>query len=238
MRIGRLALAFAVWISAAVGLAAVAQTNEGIVGFWELNECGGDLAFDASGYGNHATVAGAVWDAAQLGCALRFESVADSVTVPMAQSLEVGEPVSVSAWVFQLKKSGTTWGGIVTIGGHSPIQGWSLRMGWGTDWRFGVGDGSKFISPEAAGIALQKWTHLVGTYDGVTIRMYANGRLVRELPCQARIQLPAESGLVIGNARGAKGLAFPFPGLVDSIRVYSRALTPAEVVGIFEAGRL
>lgn len=76
---------------------------------------------------------------------------------------------------------------------------------------------------------LEKWTYLCGTYDGETIRLYANGTLV-DSSAYAPSQGSDSWGLGIGNADD-DGFNIPFIGRIDGVRISRRARTGSEVAG-------
>jgi hypothetical protein len=85
------------------------------------------------------------------------------------------------------------------------------------------------------------WYHLVGTYDGIRVRFYVNGKLDGE-------RLAETPGLRIRdlpNARMVIGRAAPspkydhwhdtyFPGLIDEVMIWRRALSQEEVQSLFK----
>ena len=78
----------------------------------------------------------------------------------------------------------------------------------------------------ASALPLGQWTHLAGTFDGCTLRIYVDGvesgKLERPGPMK-----PNTAPLCLGNF--AEKHAAHFTGLLDEVKVYDRALTPAEV---------
>ena len=68
-----------------------------------------------------------------------------------------------------------------------------------------------------------EWHHLAATYDGSTIAWYANGSRVGSA---VRAALNTNDHVQIGK-RADRGLCFP--GLVDDVRIYSRALSQDEI---------
>ena len=84
-------------------------------------------------------------------------------------------------------------------------------------------------------VALNQWTHLVGTYDGTTARLYVNGALVGATPCRATSRTrSARCG-----SRAAPPTRRPphyyLPGRVDEVAVYGSALSAARVQAHFAA---
>ena len=75
-------------------------------------------------------------------------------------------------------------------------------------------------------LPLSTWTHVAGTYNGTTIRLYVNG---------VQVGTSAFTG-VIGTSTGALRIGGNslwgefFQGQIDEVRIYNRALTAAELV--------
>jgi hypothetical protein len=72
-----------------------------------------------------------------------------------------------------------------------------------------------------------QWTYLCGSYDGTTIRLFANGLAVDSA---AYRPAPADPtwGLGIGNAYD-NGFDIPFLGKIDEIRVSKKSRPAAEI---------
>jgi hypothetical protein len=71
-----------------------------------------------------------------------------------------------------------------------------------------------------------RWVHLAATFDGQTMRRYADGleRGTMERPDEIR---PNNSHLVLGNYE--VGHPAHFTGLLDDVRLYRRVLSPEEI---------
>lgn len=73
--------------------------------------------------------------------------------------------------------------------------------------------------------AVDRWTHLALTYDGVRLRLYVDGTRVSSRALTGTI-LRTSDPLWIG---GNRPYGEYFKGVIDEVRVYDRALSPAEV---------
>jgi len=81
-----------------------------------------------------------------------------------------------------------------------------------------------FVSSTSA-LPANTWTHVAATYDGTRIRFYVGGVLVASQAVTGSYQVNTSPLWIGGNAVYGEH----FKGKLDDIRVYSRALTPAEV---------
>ncbi len=111
---------------------------------------------------------------------------------------------------------------IVSCGAWQRV-GWFLQ--WlGNSWRRHVGamdcDGGR---PRAS-----EWTHLVGTFDGRTARLYENGRLVAERGGTANLS-PWAGPLHVGQYSGGPAPQYQVFGQTRGLRLYARALRPSEI---------
>ena len=77
------------------------------------------------------------------------------------------------------------------------------------------------------------WYHVVGTYDGTTMRMYVNGVQVDSNASSRSIPDHA-SALAMGTKNG--GGAY-LGGTMDEVAIYSSALTAQQVSEHYNAGR-
>jgi fibronectin type 3 domain-containing protein len=192
---------------------------------WQLDEGSGTTALDSSGNARHATFTGnPAWTAGRLGGGLAFDGIDDAATPPLAMTFPVW---TVSLWVQSptapatAPASGPLHGGNMEINWNHPTASWrgsaTVRVGW--NWY------RASFGPLAANV----WYHLAATYDGETLRAYKNGVLVttNTLPSGP----PDPNPPVLRLGRHASAAQF-FRGSIDEVRVYSRALSAAEIAGL------
>ena len=74
-------------------------------------------------------------------------------------------------------------------------------------------------------LSINVWTHLAGTYDGSTQRLYVNGVEVANREQQGQMQLSSGVLRIGGNRVSNQYLR----GRIDEVRVYNRALTLQEI---------
>ncbi|MBN1966622.1 MAG: hypothetical protein JW910_18365, partial [Anaerolineae bacterium] len=79
-------------------------------------------------------------------------------------------------------------------------------------------------------IPTNTWVHIAGTYDGQTLRLYRNGALVSSKTASgAMSQCSADSAI---GSRSSGNMHY-FPGLIDDVHIYGRALTAAEISPLY-----
>jgi len=74
---------------------------------------------------------------------------------------------------------------------------------------------------------IDEWYHYTATYDGTELIFYVNGENVAKLP-SAKVPDETSTSLKIAHSQ-LFGNHWDFPGAVDEVRIYNRALSDAEV---------
>jgi hypothetical protein len=132
--------------------------------------------------------------------------------------------MTVEAWVYP-----------TTVGGWQPViykyNDLYYLLGSnpaGNDPATGVGDTATVGDMLASGTSLtaNTWTHLAGTYDGTTIRLYVNGVQVTSMAHTGAIATAGNPLTIGGNTVDGNY----FTGVIDEVRVYNKALTAAQIV--------
>ncbi|MER5745677.1 LamG domain-containing protein [Streptomyces sp. NPDC002225] len=147
--------------------------------------------------------------------------------------LETRSAYTVSAWA-RLDRTSSV--GIVASqdGAHySPfILDYSRDTG---NWFFGVKEKDEATGKAYYGVwsknpaVVGVWTHLTGTYDPVTqeLAFYVNGVLQGGITASGAWQSPGS--LQIGRYKWADNYQYYFPGSIDEVAVWQRALTAEEI---------
>ncbi|MBI4602266.1 MAG: LamG domain-containing protein [Planctomycetes bacterium] len=197
---------------------APAPADRGLLLHYTFDEGAGPLARDASGAGHHGAVSGTAFVEAGQGLALRLDGVDDRVDCGAPAGLDLREAVTIEAWV-QPERLPDREVGVVAKG----VDSYGLT--WYTDgrcWFYISGGGNNCKASIAPGF----WHHVAGTFDGREMRLYVDGQLRDSRALSAAIR--PGGPLLIGDRGDARGSCFV--GLVDEVRVWSRALSAAEVL--------
>ena len=227
-----------------------AITN-GLVGHWTFDETNGATVSDSSGFGDDGAYynldgADPQWVTGKIGGALTFRGLdngGDYVVVPTYPAPT--NTFSVSAWVNFA--GGATWprSAIVENGladKSGPI-GLMVTVK-NVDQQFGpLGDttadsaGSQVVD-DTVGFPASTWEHVGVVADGSLIRLYRNGVQVASTPYDGILPAASLPALGIGiilvdPTGGADGY---FNGLIDDIGIWTNALTPGQMISIFNAG--
>lgn len=83
-------------------------------------------------------------------------------------------------------------------------------------------------------ITFNNWYHLVYTFDGNQFAFYINGKLQQSTPKLFEIKYMNEDSVVVGNSANKKNHRWS-QGIFDDIQIFHRALSPKEVLDLYEA---
>ena len=201
-----------------------AQQITGLVAAYGFEEGAGATASDASGNGNTGSVSGATWTTSgRTGGALSFDGNNDFVSVADAASLGLSTAMTLEAWVYPTAASG--WRNVIMKETGSDLA-WALYSSSPSSRPEGYVRTSNSSSVSGPGaLPLNAWTHLALTYDGAVMRIYQNGVEVGSQAKTGNIATSSQSLRIGGNSIWGEY----FSGRIDEVRIYNRALTPAEI---------
>jgi concanavalin A-like lectin/glucanase superfamily protein len=208
------------------------------VGYWRLGESAGvTAAADAAGSnpGTYSAVTLGTAGAVPGDSAATFAG-AGVVTIPATSVLDLSSALSVEAWVNPT--AGSENGGIFekTVGGRTNTQYLLFLEGGAIKFRGRLAGRSGTNTATGPALAAGTWSHVVGTFDGATLRLYVNGALVASAGSSA---LASGSGAAFIGRLGAEGGSpsiYPFSGALDDVAVYNTALSPARVLAHYAGG--
>jgi hypothetical protein len=175
-------------------------------------------AGDSSIYGSTATVHGAVRTPGRHGTGMSFDGVDDSISVPDTGPVNLASGMTLEAWVKPEQTSG--WRTVMLKQRLSNVS-YGLYGSGGV-----IATDNVDSQAPIAGLQASVWTHLAVTYDGTTLRAYENGVQVGANSTPEGPITPGNGPLSIG---GNSIWGEWFRGIIDEVRVYDRALTPAEI---------
>jgi len=149
---------------------------------------------------------------------LNFDGVSSYIDLGSDTSLEPASALSVSAWV-KRDASMVNYSGIVESPKDTYSDGW-VMLGTSTNKvRFYLWTtlGLPYAEIDSA-ITIDTWYHILGTWDGSTIRIYVNGVLQSTTGVAADIVYasPSNKPATIGHYALNE-----FPGNIDSVSIYS-----------------
>jgi hypothetical protein len=204
----------------------------GLVASYGLDEGTGSTASDSSTNNNGGTLSNAAWTTGYYGNALRFSGATNSyVTVNSSSSLNLTSALTLEAWVnpSSLASPDNGWCAAVAKDHQNSANDIAYALyaanGTGTPPALHLLIGSTDVGLQGTSVLpLNTWTFLAGTYDGATMRLYVNGTLVASKARTGSVATTADPLRIGGDWSGEM-----FTGVIDNVRVYSRALSAAEL---------
>lgn len=194
--------------------------------YLKFGENQGDVAYDSSPYGNDGALHGPTWVKGILGPGLSFDGLDDYVRVPYASVFDLTDALTIEAWI----KSSNTVKADQTIltKKAGAVSYWTFRF-WDTTGRLQfipVVDGAGPSVQGTTVLANNTWYHVVATYNRALMRIYVNGILNAQVPETRALDVVADANVDVGRVEAANY----FIGIIDEVRIYSRALTAREVL--------
>lgn len=226
--------------------------GSGLVGFWPFNEAAGTTTgtlADLSGNALNATIGyiysgGGIVSGGRIGNGFNMNSYQHvSVTDTDNSKLDLTGSLSLEAW-YQYQPS-NSWARVLSKPTVNGVQPWDLYHFYLDDTvgaqkiLFRVSQNNAMPSSEFGvaspeGLVPGNWYHLVGRYDVAAkkISLFVNG-IEYSNPADPPFTLASNNeSLFIGSARNGGS---PAAGVLDEVRIYSRALTNAEVSSRYSA---
>ena len=157
-----------------------------------------------------------------------------TVSLPGA-SFDGLTPFSVELWV-KPSATNTGYGFVVDHSNwNAPRRGWTLLVGSdGTGFERWKNDTDR-TGLRVEAVSAEGWHHVVGTFDGTTVRLYVDA--VRVSSAATSVALPARaSALTIGN-QNCDCSGNGFIGSVDELAIYDKALSRERIQAHVQAAR-
>ena len=220
-----------------------AEFDLGLVAFYPFT---GD-ADDATRHGHHGHVMGANLAADRHGAADRAYEIENDDVIEISNHADLSgfSAYTLCAWVYPTQRTQNTMF-IVTktnlfdnTGDSDSYALWlsarpqyyPLIRTWTTT---GGGNDQSANAFQSTALPLDQWGHLCGSYNGSTLSMYVNSGLGGTEQLQGTVNTtnsPLRIGQCTGN--GNRCSFYPFFGRVDEVKLWNRALTPAQISSEF-----
>jgi len=166
----------------------------------------------------------------KLGQAVSLDGAGQTVEIPHYDKLKPSAEITISAWIKPTectdgwreiyRKDDGDARHLLAIGKTSGLFG--LWCGLGIDGTY-VERGAAL---DAAGLTDGKWHCVAATYDGSSMTFYADGKQIGTAAINGPIDAAGSSPAYIGSWAGTGEF---FPGGIDDVRIYDRALSADEV---------
>lgn len=178
--------------------------------------------------------------------AARFPGAIDGnrVRIPYNAQLNPAGPFTVEFWA----KPGQTTAlqcPAASVEFSTPRYGWLFYQGppsadSGNGWFFRIYEagGANRVAAISMPINVNKWYHVVGVYDGSSIKLYVDGVQVASTATVAAFAPTVNPAIPFTFGARADGLAgyWTYNGVVDEGAFYAGVLTPERIMAHYEAG--
>ncbi len=208
--------------------------NDGMVGYWKLDETSGTSATDSSGYANTGTHTNSPTISSTVPTtsfsnprSLSFDGTNDYVDVNAAPATTY--PMTISAWV---KRSTSANNAIVQIHDGSAGSAEAFRLYIDSSNKLNMGirvSGASYVITSSATIGTS-WTYVTAVFSSNTSgTLYVDG--IADVTGSFSGQTPSVvNKTFIGSLRAS---VWPFNGLIDDVRIYNRALSAGDISNLY-----
>jgi hypothetical protein len=200
-----------------------------MVSWWSAE----NSASDIYGTNNGTLQGGATYTTGKVGQAFSFNGSGQFVQVPHNANQDTGAQITVDAWIRPTNLLSTNNASIINKRTSGNVEGYTLELtpnSSGLYFEITTGNGI-FTATANNVLSTNVWQHVAATYDGSLMKIYVNGSSVASSPATGTINA-VTSDLVIGkNIFNDTS----FPGGIDEVELFNRALTDMEVLGIYNA---
>jgi hypothetical protein len=227
----------------------------GLVGFYPMDENAGTSTADASRYQHNSTFANPVaWRSdGKIGAALNINGTTDNsgtvaIATPDHANMPSGSQMSFEAWVnasdpsLLQKVVAAQWRSAFSTAWYVSVNGSDIRVSVAPTSTSVIGESYVMTNGDAFSTA-NVWRHVAFVYDGNLaaadrIKIYIDGTSraasLTGASAPASLQDANEpftiGGLTVGSAQSSV-----FPGSIDHVKLFNRALSAAEVKAEYNA---
>jgi len=169
--------------------------------------------------------------AGHLSAAMRFDGIDDCVSIQDVGQFDQAN-ITISIWANEdgpLAARECQVSKRVDVGA-TPLNSWQLETtGTAAQEAFTSnhgGPGNDQIPSSLTSIQPGVWQHIVATYDGLNERLYIDGVQASGAGNSSPLNYDSNPGIIGCDDNG--GASEHFAGMLDELRIYNRALSPAE----------
>ncbi len=212
---------------------ATSTLGVGLVGYWKFDESSGAAA-DSSGNGNSGTLNGSspAYVSGKFGNAIALDAAgSDYVSMGNPAVLQVTTG-TISCWMYYTGSVATSYSMLVSkMDLNNDQNGFCLyRSATAMTWE--LANGSTF---QAVGIlgtlpTNSVWHHMVLTWDGSNVKIYKDA-VQHSSTSQTVTPVTTVHNFTVG--RDAVYTGSYYSGMIDDVRIWSRALTTNEVTELY-----
>ena len=214
---------------------AAADLFEGLVVYFTFDNVNGKTIVDDSGNGLDADIiANTEIVDGKYGDAIRITKEGpDCVNVPAAEELKIESEITMAAWI-----NHDAWNRDVQWFDKNCHNGGELNSygigvfddGVNFNMFLGTGSGRPTLNKPHS-MEAKTWYHVVGTYDGTTMKVYVDGEVAAEQDQVFDFKGTNDQDLRIGCSKDRPNYTFE-NGSIDEAAVWRRALSQDEIKAI------
>ena len=203
---------------------AQAAVNEGLVGWWALDEGTGTTVSDSSGAGHAGFFVEGTpeWVPGVYGKALKFDGT-NKVEIPDHEDFHFTNAISVALWM-QPEENQPEFAKPF-IKQKTAEYPYALQYNTAQELYATVNASTRINTSPRIPNFPGEWAHICFTYNGSVLIIYKDGEEAGRINGSGNLQ-QNDLSLSIG---GRLDSSQSFAGIIDDVRLYSRALTPAEI---------
>ncbi len=216
---------------------ALQGSASGLQAAWSFSAGSGTTVTDWTGNGHDITGFSATWATGKYGSGMHFtRSSSQRATLGSASELSLTGAITVSLWCKFDSLSGEQ-----NLLSKYELGGYGLDISSTGQMEFSVYVGGQYrvASESISNYTTGTWYHLVGVYDGATVKLYRNGVLrssVNQTGSIGTSSIPVS----LGTNQDLSPTVYRdfFDGTLDEVRIYSLALTSDEVGQLGSLGQV
>jgi hypothetical protein len=208
---------------------------EGLVAYYSFS----GNADDASGNGNNGTLAGSAQLVADkrgnASSACSFNGSSSYVDVPNSTSLQLAtNKFTFTLWFNTTASASETAPFLSKNNSTSDLPQYTLVLNPIASIHCGITDTTNTMHWADKDFAFQTghWYFLAATWDGDSARVFVNDSLVSTTKLKYKMKVDSHP-LALGRDTG--GTIDYYKGVMDEIRIYNRALSRGEILGIYQS---
>jgi hypothetical protein len=161
------------------------------------------------------------------GRGLLFDGIDDRVEVaaPSGSMLELTNRFTIELWVQTTQSA--SYRQLVCKNRAGSVSAWHLALNNRIPSLYLGGTSPSGWFSATTAVPSGRWTHVAATYDGAALRFYLDGVLDRTVVISGSLNRNAGSPVWLGDRSDLT--AYRFAGSMDELRIWSRALSTAEL---------
>ena len=219
-------------------LPCINDSRDSLVGRWSMEEGSGSVALDSAAGLWNGELEGPLWSEDGVGTHVRGATSGALSFNGTSDSLQIGTPdvagneLTITGWIraddFDVSDARIISKSFGIMGDDHLWMLSTVDQGGASRLRFRLKTSGSTTTLVGTGAALQanEWIFVAAVYDGARMRIYQDGQEIGSVAKSGSINTSPTVPATIGNQPTGDR---PFDGLIDEVRLYSRALTPAEL---------